>query len=250
MCLAALRLADGGPHRVALVANRDEFHARPTAPLGWWTDRPVLGGRDLEAGGTWFALDRAGRFGLLTNLRGYPIPAHAPSRGELIPAFLAADRSAADFLERLEGRAHRYAGYNLLLGDASGVWLHANDGATPIRRLEAGYHGLANGPYGSAWAKVTVAVAAFEALFETGTPRERWQEALRDPTPLADDRLPDTGLGAAIERPLSAAFIVQPHYGTRSTTTCVLGAPGTAWVQETRYDPTGTPCGESTETLP
>ena len=44
---------------------------RPTDAAHFWRDAPhILGGRDLVAGGTWFAVDtRAGRCALLTNFR-------------------------------------------------------------------------------------------------------------------------------------------------------------------------------------
>ena len=49
--------------------NRDEFTARPTAPLSWRAG--LLGGWDLQPGregGTWLAMDTGGRLGLLTNI--------------------------------------------------------------------------------------------------------------------------------------------------------------------------------------
>ena len=64
MCLVifALRAIPGCP--LAVAANRDEFHARPTAASGFWSDQPhLLAGRDLEQGGTWMGITRDGRFG-------------------------------------------------------------------------------------------------------------------------------------------------------------------------------------------
>ena len=67
----------------------------PTAP-------EVLGGRDLRAGGTWLAFARSGRFGLVTNFRdANGAPPGAPSRGELVPAFLRGTQPAAGFLSGL-----------------------------------------------------------------------------------------------------------------------------------------------------
>src|SRR3546814_13807413 len=40
-----------------LIGNRDEFHDRPSAPLGPWDDGSgIVAGRDLQAGGTWMGL--------------------------------------------------------------------------------------------------------------------------------------------------------------------------------------------------
>ena len=245
MCLAVLHLSDADPQRVILVANRDEFHARPTAPLARWPDSPIIGGRDLEAGGTWLAISPDHRFGLLTNLRGFPIPDSAPSRGGLIPAFLAGTLSARDFMETLRPTCHQYAGYNLVLGDSTGVWLHSNQGDTPMLRLDAGYHGIGNGAYSRPWPKVTAGVAALRRHLERRSPTDRLWETLLDRRVWPDHLLPETGLPLEIERPLSAAFIVQPRYGTRSTTVCAIDPSAGSWIEEIRYDPDGRPSGRT-----
>ena len=52
MCLLVLAWRCHPRHRLVVAANRDEFHARPSAPLAPWDDMPgVIGGRDLQAGG-------------------------------------------------------------------------------------------------------------------------------------------------------------------------------------------------------
>lgn len=87
MCLAALALDVSRRFPLVVAANRDEFFHRPAARLGWWTpegaSQPILGGRDLTAGGTWMGLTAQGRFALVTNVR-RPAGAAAsdgPSRG-------------------------------------------------------------------------------------------------------------------------------------------------------------------------
>ena len=68
MCLLVLAWKHHPRYRLILAGNRDEFHERPAAPLGWWQDDPrILGGRDLKAGGTWLGVARSGRFGVVTN---------------------------------------------------------------------------------------------------------------------------------------------------------------------------------------
>ncbi len=73
-------LAPGGrrqPRRVPRPPHRaDRAVGRPA---------PLLGGRDLEAGGTWLGVDRGRRFGLVTNVRELARPRPAPSRGRLVP---------------------------------------------------------------------------------------------------------------------------------------------------------------------
>ena len=74
----------------SFAGNRDEFHARRSAPAAWWSDAPdVFGGRDLEAGGSWLGITRAGRLAVVTNQPGLGKPdGRQPSRGELVHAFL------------------------------------------------------------------------------------------------------------------------------------------------------------------
>ncbi|MDH3861899.1 MAG: NRDE family protein, partial [Gammaproteobacteria bacterium] len=70
MCLIALSVGQHPDYPLILAANRDEFHARPTKEAHWWPDKPdVVGGRDLQAGGTWLAVHRNGRFATVTNYR-------------------------------------------------------------------------------------------------------------------------------------------------------------------------------------
>ncbi|HSC08122.1 MAG TPA: NRDE family protein, partial [Steroidobacteraceae bacterium] len=93
MCLLVFAWNHHPRYRLIFAGNRDEFHDRPAVPMGWWEDRPqILGGRDLQAGGTWLAVSRRGRFGVVTNFRDLqrPVPG-APSRGVLITNYLSGE---------------------------------------------------------------------------------------------------------------------------------------------------------------
>ena len=58
MCLLVLAWRCHPRYRLVVAANRDEYHARPAAPLAPWDDATgIVGGRDLQAGGAWFAVD-------------------------------------------------------------------------------------------------------------------------------------------------------------------------------------------------
>ena len=65
MCLALLAF-DALPDTPLLVlGNRDEFHARPSVSAApWREDARILGGRDLQAGGSGWrrAVTAAGRW--------------------------------------------------------------------------------------------------------------------------------------------------------------------------------------------
>src|SRR5450432_307532 len=98
VCLVVLAWKAVPGQRITLVGNRDELHSRPTAAMGWWGTPPLLAGRDLGAGGTWLGTDARRRLGAITNFRGGGAPPGAPSRGTLIPRFLAGDQTPAAFL--------------------------------------------------------------------------------------------------------------------------------------------------------
>ena len=51
MCLIAFAIGQNPRFPLVVAANRDEFFARPSAPLGAWNEEPdIIGGRDLVAG--------------------------------------------------------------------------------------------------------------------------------------------------------------------------------------------------------
>ena len=92
MCLVALAWNAHPRWRLGLAGSRDEFHARPTAPLAAWPDNGLVAGRDLKSGGTWVGLGPRGRVAVITNVRDGLAPAFAgPSRGALPVDFLGGD---------------------------------------------------------------------------------------------------------------------------------------------------------------
>ncbi len=117
MCLVVLAIGQSKEYPLILAGNRDEFHSRPTQKADWWPDNPdVVGGRDLQAGGTWLALHRNGRFATVTNFRdAQPVSPRFRSRGHLVTEFLESDQPPLQYLEAIDGPA--YAGFNLIVGD-------------------------------------------------------------------------------------------------------------------------------------
>lgn len=248
MCLIALDYRPDSAFPLRLVANRDEFHARPTAPLAAWNEAPaIVGGRDLVAGGSWLAVHRHGRFAAVTNVRDprFQVGAAAPSRGALVREALETDDLPA-WLDRLAvGGALRYAGFNLLAGNGERFWhLHRGWEGVSLQALEPGLHGLSNAGLDTPWPKLIAARDGLAASVE----RQRWPEealqAMRDPHPAADHQLPDTGVGLELERRLSAAFIVGQDYGTRATTWLEWRADGRLSIGEQRFGPEGVLLGE------
>ena len=57
MCLILFAIAPNDGLKLVVAANRAEQHARPTLAANYWLDDPgTLGGRDLQAGGTWLGV--------------------------------------------------------------------------------------------------------------------------------------------------------------------------------------------------
>lgn len=263
MCLLVLAWNAHPRYRLVLAANRDEYHERPADPLARWpAPNDILAGRDQKAGGTWLGLDRARRFGVVTNFRELQRPRRsAPSRGRLIPDFLGAPQTAESYLARLETDAPGYSGFNLLVGDTDQLWYASNRMDRFAQPLPAGVHGLSNEFLDSPWPKLQRVRGAFETWLadETaaGAPAnaasahivERLFGMLADRTP-APEGSPGTGLPADWERTLSSPFVTHPTYGTRCSTILLIEPSGVVVMAERRFDPAGQPIGNTEIVLP
>jgi len=248
MCLAVLALRSLAGLPVLIAANRDEFHARPTAAAAAWPGQPTLyAGRDLQAGGTWMGASAAGRYALVTNYRdpARQVPG-APSRGALVEAYLRGRESPAAYAARVHRDGARYNGFNLIVGDTDTAWYYGNRGDAP-RELPAGIYALSNHLLDTPWPKLARTKAAFaRAVAHPPQPDlPALYAALADRAPAADDELPDTGVGRERERMLSSPFIVSPVYGTRSSTILALHADGRGELHERRFNPHGGATGET-----
>lgn len=235
MCLILIAYRCHPDYGLLVAANRDEFHQRPTAPLAFWEDAPdLLAGRDLQEGGTWMGITRAGRFAALTNYRDpHRIMTGAPSRGHLVSGYLQGDQPAGDTLERLQLIADHYNSFNLVLGDETGLYYYSNRAGEP-RALPPGFYGLSNHLLGTPWPKLKRGLAMLRGLLE----RQR-DPALDDLLQILTDRtlapeaeLPQTGVPLEWERWLSAIFIDAPGYGTRSSTALRVDRGGNACMAE------------------
>src|SRR5262245_16370351 len=127
MCLIVVALGAAPRYPLIVAANRDELHARPTGAAAWWEKSPHgLGGRDLEAGGTWLAVSRGGRFAAVTNVRESPRPVGLRSRGSLVANFAAGGTSAADHAARAVREGSAFGPFNLLVYDGGELWFASN----------------------------------------------------------------------------------------------------------------------------
>lgn len=243
MCLLVLAWKTHSRYRLVVAANRDEFHDRPSAALGWWQDEPrILGGRDLRGMGTWMGVARGGRLGIVTNFRDLENPPapDAPSRGDLVPRFLTGATSPKEYLDDLRGRASRYAGFNLLVGGPRALHYYCNRDGSSARALPAGIYGLSNHWLDSPWPKLARTRARFSELVRNDSVEPgALFDTLGDRAPADTDEIPDTGLPPEWERALSAPFVVHERYGTRCSTLLLVERDGSSTMLERRFDATG-----------
>lgn len=254
MCLIVLSFKQHADFPLIIAANRDEFYARPTAPLAWWVDNPaILAGRDLSAGGTWLGVNKRGQFAAVTNYRevtedrgsavatdGIRAADREPgndqkgkkSRGLLVQNFLEANDTVA-YSNTLWQTREDFNGYNLLFGDASAVYYFSNRSGREASALAPGLYGLSNHLLDTPWPKVTKAKAAFSAVSPSDS--EAVLAFLNDNTPAPDEEVQQTGLPHATEKVLSSLFIAAPGYGTRVSSYLRMNSGGAVNLTERTF---------------
>lgn len=225
MCLIGWNWQPASPNPLLLIANRDEFYARPAAPLAWWSDVPILAGRDLQAGGTWLGVSRCGRLAALTNYRDPAnMRANAPSRGELVSGFLQSDTPAIDFLNALSVKATDYNPFNLLVFDGQAL-MGLESRHARVVTLQPGIGAVSNADFLTPWPKLTLVKNSLQALLAQTHPSDaQLLDLLHHRALPLDTDLPATGIPLELERVLSTAFIATPDYGTRACSVVRLEA--------------------------
>jgi uncharacterized protein with NRDE domain len=254
MCLILFALDAHPAYKLVLAANRDEFTARPAHIAHYWHYYPnVLGGLDLEAGGTWLGINKHGRFTALTNYRDLSnINPDAPSRGELTHKFLThPELPLSDFGAMLERKGTQYNGFNILWGDfadtKSELFWYSNYTSETYNRtqhkISRGFHGLSNALLDTPWHKVERGKSKLQEIVNAHTEPMKLTSALsamlQDRVKPNDDKLPSTGVSLEWERVLSSMFIETPDkkYGTRCSTVVLIDRDNTVYFTEYRFTP-------------
>ena len=247
MCLILFAINQHKDYPLVVIANRDEFYARPTRSAHWWDDTPsVFAGRDLEANGTWMGVDRAGRFAAVTNVREPGVKHNAPlSRGDLPREFLQGDLGAEAYLQGLA--IDQYAGFNLLLADDSGCWFLSNRDPA-IRKIPAGIYGVSNGHFDEHWPKLETGKRALKKSLQAAVNTENLFSILLDKDQAQDDALPKTGIPKEFERLLSSRFIHSNEYGTRASSVLLKTSDSLSFT-ERNFDHSGAMGDAFTETF-
>jgi uncharacterized protein with NRDE domain len=240
MCLILLAWQVHAEYPCVIAANRDEMHSRPAATAQWWPTRPpILAGRDLSAGGTWFGLTGGGRFAALTNYRDPELRrAGTPSRGSLVTSILLSGHTVAESLRQLRAVGADYNGFNLIFSDGERLGIYESVSQVG-RELGPGVYGLSNHLLDTPWPKVEKAKSRMSEALSHLTSADPLLLLLRDNEPAPDEQLPRTGLSLEWERLLSSAFVRAPDYGTRCSTVLRIDAGRRAWFDEWSWNPAG-----------
>ena len=240
MCLILFAIRQHEDYPFVVIANRDEFYARPTRAAHWWQDETsIFAGRDLEAHGTWMGVDRQGRFAAVTNVRepGMKLNA-ARSRGDLPAGFLKGQMSAEEYLQQLQSLGEDYAGFNLLLADQSGFWFSSNR-SVGIQQIPDGIYGVSNGYFDEPWPKLETGKRALQKSLQETVCIDDLLAILLDRDQVADELLPATGVSTEFERLLSSRFIHSNEYGTRASTVLLFCWDNSISFTEQNFDHDG-----------
>jgi uncharacterized protein with NRDE domain len=148
MCTLAIYYRSFADYPVVVAANRDEYLARPALPPTLLCADPrIVGGKDLQANGTWLGISEHGIVAGLLNRRNGDAPNDSAlrSRGLLCLDALK-QRTAADaaaFVARQRGSD--YNPFNLLIASRDATFVAYNRFAKiEVVELSAGFHLLTN----------------------------------------------------------------------------------------------------------
>lgn len=248
MCLLAWNWQPDSDLPLLLIGNRDEFYARPTREVHWWSDTlkgsDVLAGRDMQAGGTWLGVSRSGRIAALTNFRsGKAQRQNASSRGEVVAGFLSGQLDAVEYLNLLLEKAAEYNPFNLLVFDGQQLLgLESRD--TRIIEFQPGIGAVSNADFQTPWPKLSRLQGQLSRHIEHQVAdSQTLLKLLKDSTQASDEALPDTGIAVTVEKALSSIFIKTAGYGTRCSSV-IEARPHQTTFWENRFDAQG-PIGQS-----
>ena len=251
MCTLVLLRRPGAAWPLVLAANRDELASRPARPPGrHWPDRAdIVGGLDVQAGGSWLGINDHGVVAGVLNRTGTLGPAAGKrSRGELVLEALdhADAAAAARALADLDPDAYRP--FNLVIADNRDAFWLRHAGALPgfaLRTVTGAWreiapHQLPGGAVGPPARPPAIECHAIAAgvsmitardLNDPGSPRirrylPRFQSA-PPPDPVRDDWAAWIALLADRNRegdPSDAMTVVTDgDYGTLSS--CLIALP-------------------------
>jgi uncharacterized protein with NRDE domain len=216
MCVVALALNAHPKWSIILAGNRDELHARPSAPLVQWegTDSHIIAGRDLVSGGTWQGVSTTGRLAVVTNIRTGALPdPDKLSRGALVADYLRGQGTPP--VSTLD----QYNPFSLLTLGPEGATLCTNRPSPAFTDLPPGLHGLSNGLPDEDWPRKERLMQTFESVLDNSP----------DLTAALLDIL-------AKEDSADSPFIRNTSYGTRCSTIVLVDYAKRGTIVEQGFD--------------
>ncbi len=114
---------------LVIAANRDELLDRPSETPSVRKDAPhILAPKDLQRGGTWIGVNRAGVCAALTNRKDIKSQKGRMSRGALVIRALQYNsaKEASEDIARIDGNVLN--GFHLIIGDKNNLFLIKGDG--------------------------------------------------------------------------------------------------------------------------
>lgn len=241
MCIMGIIRTPDLKSKLILVHNRDEFKSRPTSVLGDLTTAGpyrIVGGRDLEYGGTWLAFRSDGAFAAVLNVRGEALEStQIKSRGSIPLNIL---RQSGDLVEYVMNEVIpfrlEYRPFKLVFGSPAGVFKFDFTQADVDQQVED-LHVYCNGIDDSSWPKVQkLKCRLVELRKKTHLDSSDYFSELSDTTQAPDGSLPKTGLALEVERTVSSIFVQSDTYGTRCSTVAVLSSSGWEVIERTTIE--------------
>ena len=223
MCLIAFAYNYHPDYKLIFAANRDEFFERPSLPIHFWNDEPILAGKDLKEGGTWCGITKNSRFAAITNFRNIKtVKKEAPSRGKIVTDFLTGTSSPELYSKGLADSANQYNGYCFIFGNLTELFFFSNQDKKLVK-LENGINGLSNHLLNTPWFNVRRGKELLKQAIERGDNLvDDLFSLLSDKITSPDNELPDTGLSKDMEKKISSIFVETPDYGTRSSSVILI----------------------------
>ena len=201
-------------NKIIFTINRDEDYNRESTSIDFDGDKDLYYGKDMQAGGTWFATNSFGDFAFVTNIRNKSaFDPNKKSRGELPFKALAGEEFCLE----------QYNPCNLVLFK-QGKLFYQNSLEGP-KEIKDEFFGISNGAYPNNWPKVTEGI---EELKKLDLSKANFELILDIRSIMLDDTQNDfypegTGFSKEEEKILSARYIETEDYGTVSSTIMITG---------------------------
>lgn len=239
MCILFVKLiksAKKNEFKFVLASNRDESFKRPARSANFWEqDANIIGGRDMTTGregGTWLAMSRNGKVGVLLNVSGEEPDPQKLGRGFLVVNFLKSQSPDREFLMGLSQTGYLYNKFHLVtasFGPQPGLHHYTNGTLTGVTELTDNVLAISNSSIDQPYQKAKEGKKRFEEIIRKKGSVDKKEELVNELLMLLKwDKMhyPDDVLDSfpnvpvEMRRSCSSIFVAAPksQYGTRTHT--------------------------------